>query len=111
MPYPAKPYARLLQSWIDNMTHAERDIPTPLNDAARMILRHALAQAKADDGDPTTWTHCEHCDGSGEWSDPATDKRGMCFQCRGKGRQSAADRKRNWGYMRINAEEEMCNAN
>lgn len=104
MSYPEKPYALLVQSWIDNMTHAtEREMPKPLNDAARRILRTALAQAKLEDGDPSTWVHCGHCDGTGEWSDPATDRRGLCFQCRGKGRQSEADRKRNSGYVLIHS--------
>jgi len=54
------------------------------------------------DGSPADWTHCEHCEGTGIYEETSvTDKqeertvRGLCYQCFGKGRQSAADRKRN----------------
>lgn len=97
---PTKPYALLIQQWRDRFTHAEREIPTPLSETARLIIKAALAQYKAADGDPSTWVDCDHCGGEGEGAFYAHDpnKVGICYRCLGKGKTSEADRRRNWGH-------------
>lgn len=72
-----------------------------------------IARLQETDGSPADWTHCEHCEGTGIYEETSvTDKqeertvRGLCYQCFGKGRQSAADRKRNRNYKSIRQERE-----
>lgn len=90
----------------------------------RQQIAFAVATRQAEDEDPADWTFCEHCDGEGLYFGVATEtetkaadyldrvqtdgsvSRGLCYQCYGKGAQSAADRKRNAGYQRIKAERE-----
>lgn len=38
---------------------------------------------------------CTHCSGTGTYA-----TFGSCFQCCGKGQQSPADQRRNWGYQK-----------
>jgi hypothetical protein len=84
----------------------------------RQQIEAAVVRHQAQDGDPSTWTFCEHCEGEGLYYGVATETekrasdyldrvqpdgsvaRGLCYQCGGKGRQSEADRKRNAGYQR-----------
>jgi len=58
-----------------------------------------IAQMQAADGDSATWTPCLHCDETGMYLKDGADHEELCYQCTGKGRQSEADRKRNWGYQ------------
>lgn len=84
----------------------------------RQQIRQGIAQMQEQDGSPSDWTHCEHCDGTGMYVKIGPDKtqigvvgqpdqietEALCYQCYGKGRQSAADRKRNWGYRKMRDE-------
>ena len=87
----------------------------PLSKAQiRQQIAFGIAQMQELDGSPADWTHCEHCEGTGIYEETSvTDKqeertvRGLCYQCYGKGRQSAADRKRNRNYKTIRQEREM----
>lgn len=114
----AKPYALLMAAWVANMTHAGTDREIPLTAACVAILKTALAQVKALDGDRAAWIACDYCDETGIYSTPATAvdmakpdfldnedagciARGICYRCRGKGAQSPADVKRNSGYQSI----------
>lgn len=72
----------------------------------------------AQDGDPATWTFCDHCEGTGIYESYGPDKdqigkvgqpdtittSGLCYQCNGKGSQSEHDRRRNAGYQAIKRE-------
>ena len=79
----------------------------------REQIKGGLVVLQERDGSPADWTHCLHCDGTGLYIKigPDTTQIGvfgqpdqieteaLCYQCNGKGRQSEADRRRNWGYQ------------
>jgi hypothetical protein len=79
----------------------------------RQQITSGIERFVAENGDPTTWTHCKHCDGTGLYIKIGPDQaqvgvfgqpdmietEALCYQCWGKGRQSEADRRRNWGYQ------------
>ena len=79
----------------------------------RQQILDGVARMQAEDGDSATWTPCDHCNSTGMFESygPVKSQVGvvgqpdmvwteaLCYQCKGKGRQSAADRKRNWGYQ------------
>ena len=80
----------------------------------RAQITAGVERMVAENGDPATWTDCPHCDATGMYEkigpDPAQigvfgqpdmiTTEALCYQCKGKGRQSAADRRRNWGYQK-----------
>jgi DnaJ-class molecular chaperone len=106
-----KAYKNLAEAIIEAFWHKpieKQGRPLLSKAQIRQQIEVAVAKHQAEDGDPSTWTPCDHCDGSGIYTSVdrfnvngtvADQERGLCFQCGGKGRQSEADRKRNWGYQ------------
>jgi hypothetical protein len=73
----------------------------PLSKAQiRQQILSGIERMQIEDGDPATWTPCAHCDETGMYLKEGADHEELCYQCTGKGRQSEADRKRNWGYQK-----------
>jgi hypothetical protein len=82
----------------------------------RQHIARMVEQCTLEDGDPATWTPCNHCEGGIYYTRPTADEerapdfldkvnhvgligRGMCYQCLGKGYCSPADRRRNAGHQ------------
>jgi hypothetical protein len=81
----------------------------------RDIIQNSIDTKVAQDGDPKTWIECTHCDEGLYYRNPTPEETqrqdskidvatglvagGICYQCWGKGWQSEADRRRNWGYQ------------
>jgi len=117
-------YAKYAQAVIDSFWTRmieKQGYPVLSKAQIRAIITSSISTMQAADGDPATWTACGHCDGDGWYRTSPTDQelaqanildkedggmivRGLCYQCKGKGRQSEADRRRNWGYVRGKAE-------
>jgi hypothetical protein len=114
-----KAYVKYAQTALHNLWGSFLDkmqTPPMSRDMVAEMVLASVAQMVAEDGDPSTWTDCSHCEADGWYFKNPSDTHpsGICFQCRGKGQQSAADRRRNWGYQkrqeetdaRIKAEEQ-----
>lgn len=74
-------------------------------DVTRQVLTFDLEPNRTCVVDNDRLTHCEKCNGSGvyAWGGTVNGKpvhEGECFRCGGKGKQDAADRKRNHNYDR-----------
>lgn len=90
--------------------------PLSLTQLRAMVLAQIEVMV-TENGDPATWTVCDHCV-DGWYFAPATAEQarkdsnvlegemtnqGLCYQCKGKGLQSPADKRRNWGYQKRQA--------
>lgn len=106
-------YHLYAQSLIDSLWVRPLDngkLPMFTKDQIAARIEAAVANRVEIDGPLTSaWIPCEHCDGSGEFyqaptggtfSTGTSEVRGLCYQCYGKGQQSPADQKRNWGYQK-----------
>jgi hypothetical protein len=123
MDIPA-PYKLLAQGIYDTFwTRAIEKQGHPLlsKGQIRAQITLAVAEKQAEDGDPSTWVDCTHCEDGIYYTRPIEieqrapdflDKvsatglisRGVCFQCGGKSMVSPADRRRNWGYQQRHEE-------
>jgi hypothetical protein len=98
MSYPTDPYAMQRRQIQDSMFDMAMRSPSFKYDKRQ--IEQTIDEIRKLDGDQSTWTHCDKCDGSGEYVNERKGTWGICYQCTGKGQQSERDRRRNWGYMR-----------
>ena len=106
--YAKAVYDTFWTKWIEKQGHAAMSLGM-----LRAMVVAQVEQMVAENGDPATWTVCGHCE-DGWYFSPATKEEaaknssvlegemtnhGLCYQCKGKGMQSPADRRRNWGYQ------------